>query len=86
LKHILGTSSDHGESSPKAKDLVTLVAKQLDHLGQSNSLESVGSEMQSPPYQNQEMRHLAAARLSEEHLPISMTTTTTTTTTNNNKV
>jgi hypothetical protein len=34
------------------KDLVILLAKQLDHLGQSNSLESVHSEMQSRAYQD----------------------------------
>jgi hypothetical protein len=54
---------------------VISLAKQLDHLGQSNSLESVDSEMQSPTYQNDEVRHLAAATslawLAEEHLPTS---------------
>jgi hypothetical protein len=45
----------------------------------ANCLENVDSEMQSPAYQNEKVRHLAAAislaRLAEEHLPTSMITT-----------
>jgi hypothetical protein len=41
--------------------LVISLAMQLDHLGQSNGVETVDSEMQSPAYQNAEVRHLAAA-------------------------
>jgi hypothetical protein len=52
-----------------------LQAKQLDHLAQSNGLKSVHSEM-SLAYQNEEVRHLAAATslawLAEEHLPTSI--------------
>jgi hypothetical protein len=53
-----------------------LLAKQLDNLDKSIGLESVDSEMQSPAYQNEEVRHLAAAAslvwLAEEHVPKSM--------------
>jgi hypothetical protein len=42
------------------KDLVISLAKQLEHLGQSSGLESVDdSEMESPAYQTEEVRHLA---------------------------
>jgi hypothetical protein len=37
-----------------------LQVKQLDHLGQSNGLGNVASEIQSPTYRNEEVRHLAA--------------------------
>jgi ABC-type hemin transport system substrate-binding protein len=46
---------------PKAKDLVISLAKQLNHLGQSNNLESVDSVMHSPAYQNKKVSHFAAA-------------------------
>jgi hypothetical protein len=40
---------------------VILLAKQLDHLGQSNGLEIADSEMQLPaPQQNEEVRHFVA--------------------------
>jgi hypothetical protein len=55
---------------------VISLAKQLDHLAQSNGLERVDLEMQSPAYQNEELRNLAAvtslARLAEEHLATPM--------------
>jgi hypothetical protein len=48
-----------------------LLVKQLDYVGQSNGLENVDSEMQSPSYQIKEVSHLAAstslAWLAEEH-------------------
>jgi hypothetical protein len=56
------------------------LVKRLDRLGQSNGLESVNSEMQSPAYQNEEAPQFAVATslvwLAEEHLPKSVTTTT----------
>jgi hypothetical protein len=52
------------------------MAKQLDHLGQSNGLEGADSEMKPPAYKSVEVRHLTAATplawLAGEHLPISM--------------
>jgi translation elongation factor EF-Tu-like GTPase len=61
------------QSSPKVKHLVILLAKQLDHLSQSNGLENVDLEMQPPAYQSEEVCHLAAATpfawLAGEHLP-----------------
>jgi hypothetical protein len=61
--------------------MVISLAKQLDHRGQSNGLESADSEMQSPAYQNVEMLDPVAATsvawLAGEHLPTSVTTTIT---------
>jgi hypothetical protein len=58
--------------SPKVKHLVSSLVKQLGHISQSKGLENVDLEMQSPAYQSEEVRHLAAvtpfAWLAEEHL------------------
>jgi hypothetical protein len=47
--------------TPKPKDQVISLTKQLVHLAQTKSLESVDSEMQSPAYRNEEVSQLAAA-------------------------
>jgi hypothetical protein len=55
-QHTPGISYDPKEISPKAKDPVISLAKQLDHLGQSNSLENGNSEMQSAVNQNEKVQ------------------------------